>query len=107
MAVKLKRPAGLVNPDAFDYEAWLLAQRIGATGTVVDGQLLAPARAAWRDAIRQRLLAVDARAGRAVWQRWCWAMAQGYRAPTGRCCRIPALCICWSFPASTSVCWPG
>ncbi|PBP36285.1 ComEC/Rec2 family competence protein, partial [Pseudomonas syringae] len=60
MAVKLKRPAGLVNPDAFDYEAWLLAQRIGATGTVVDGQLLAPARAAWRDAIRQRLLAVDA-----------------------------------------------
>ncbi len=60
MAVKLKRPSGLVNPDAFDYEAWLLAQRIGATGTVVDGQLLAPACAAWRDAIRQRLLAVDA-----------------------------------------------
>lgn len=60
MAVKLKRPAGLVNPDAFDYEAWLLAQRIGATGTVVDGQRLAPARAAWRDAIRQRLLTVDA-----------------------------------------------
>ncbi|WP_122317595.1 DNA internalization-related competence protein ComEC/Rec2 [Pseudomonas cichorii] len=60
LAVKLKRPAGLVNPDAFDYQAWLLAQRIGATGTVVDGQLLAPARAAWRDGIRQRLLAVDA-----------------------------------------------
>jgi len=60
LAVKLKRPGGLVNPDAFDYEAWLLAQRIGATGSVADGQLLAPARAAWRDAIRQRLLAVDA-----------------------------------------------
>ncbi|MEE5097735.1 DNA internalization-related competence protein ComEC/Rec2 [Pseudomonas alliivorans] len=60
LAVKLKRPGGLVNPEAFDYEAWLLAQRIGATGTVVDGQLQAPARAAWRDAIRQRLLAVDA-----------------------------------------------
>ncbi|RMR00611.1 DNA internalization-related competence protein ComEC/Rec2 [Pseudomonas syringae group genomosp. 7] len=60
LAVKLKRPGGLVNPDAFDYEAWLLAQRIGATGTVVDGQRLAPARGAWRDAIRQRLLAVDA-----------------------------------------------
>ncbi|MDB6146312.1 MAG: ComEC/Rec2-like protein:DNA internalization-related competence protein ComEC/Rec2 [Pseudomonas sp.] len=60
LAVKLKRPSGLVNPDAFDYEAWLLAQRIGATGTVVDGQRLAPARAAWRDAVRQRLLAVDA-----------------------------------------------
>jgi len=61
LAVKLKRPGGLANPDAFDYEAWLLAQRIGATGTVVDGQRLAPARAAWRDALRQRLLAVDAR----------------------------------------------
>ena len=60
LAVKLKRPAGLINPDSFDYEAWLLAQRIGATGTVADGQLLAPARSAWRDAVRQRLLAVDA-----------------------------------------------
>ncbi|KAA8715161.1 DNA internalization-related competence protein ComEC/Rec2 [Pseudomonas cannabina] len=60
LAVKLKRPGGLVNPDAFDYQAWLLAQRIGATGTVADGQLLAPARGAWRDGIRQRLLAVDA-----------------------------------------------
>ena len=46
LAVKLKRPAGLVNPDSFDYEAWLLAQRIGATGTVADGQRLAPARSA-------------------------------------------------------------
>lgn len=61
LAVKLKRPAGLLNPDAFDYQAWLLAQRIGATGTVVDGQMLAPAGAAWRDGIRQRLLAMDAR----------------------------------------------
>ncbi|MFJ4144781.1 DNA internalization-related competence protein ComEC/Rec2 [Pseudomonas sp. NPDC089734] len=60
LAVKLKRPAGLVNPEAFDYQAWLLARRIGATGTVVDGQLLMPARSAWRDGIRQRLLAVDA-----------------------------------------------
>ena len=37
LAVKLKRPAGLLNPHAFDYDAWLLAQRIGATGTVKDG----------------------------------------------------------------------
>ncbi|POA21424.1 DNA internalization-related competence protein ComEC/Rec2 [Pseudomonas sp. FW300-N1A1] len=65
LAVKLKRPAGLLNPHAFDYEAWLLAQRIGATGTVKDGQLLRPAQGAWRDAIRQRLLAVDAQ-GRAA-----------------------------------------
>jgi competence protein ComEC len=60
LAVKLKRPAGLVNPNAFDYQAWLLAQRIGATGTVADGRQLAPARGALRDGLRQRLLAVDA-----------------------------------------------
>lgn len=60
LAVKLKRPSGLLNPHAFDYEAWLLAQRIGATGTVKDGQRLAPAQGAWRDALRQRLMAVDA-----------------------------------------------
>ena len=40
LAVKLKRPAGLINPHSFDYTAWLLAQRIGATGTVVDGERL-------------------------------------------------------------------
>ena len=60
LAVKLKRPAGLLNPHAFDYDAWLLAQRVGATGTVKDGQRLAEARWAWRDSIRQRLQAVDA-----------------------------------------------
>jgi competence protein ComEC len=60
LAVKLKRPAGLLNPQAFDYQAWLLAQRIGATGTVKQGERLAPAQWAWRDGIRQRLLAVDA-----------------------------------------------
>ncbi|WP_268797250.1 DNA internalization-related competence protein ComEC/Rec2 [Pseudomonas huanghezhanensis] len=60
LAVKLKAPGGLVNPDAFDYEAWLLAQRIGATGTVLDGQLLTSASPSWRDTLRERLLAVDA-----------------------------------------------
>ncbi|MGE8068421.1 DNA internalization-related competence protein ComEC/Rec2 [Pseudomonas sp. NPDC089569] len=60
VAVKLKRPAGLLNPHAFDYDAWLLAQRIGATATVKDGERLAEARWAWRDGFRQRLQAVDA-----------------------------------------------
>jgi competence protein ComEC len=60
LAVKVKRPAGLLNPNAFDYDAWLLAQHIGATGTVKDGERLAEARWAWRDGIRQRLQAVDA-----------------------------------------------
>ena len=40
LAVKLKRPRGLVNPQGFDYEAWLLAQRIGATGTIKAGERL-------------------------------------------------------------------
>jgi competence protein ComEC len=60
LAVKLKRPAGLLNPHAFDYDAWLLAQGIGATGTVKDGNRLEEAKWAWRDGIRQRLQAVDA-----------------------------------------------
>ncbi|WP_347506764.1 DNA internalization-related competence protein ComEC/Rec2 [Pseudomonas anguilliseptica] len=62
LAVRLKRPHGLVNPQAFDYEAWLLAQRIGATGTVKSGELIAPASGsgAWRDRLRQQLLAAPA-----------------------------------------------
>ncbi|AYC33421.1 DNA internalization-related competence protein ComEC/Rec2 [Pseudomonas cavernae] len=62
LAVKLKRGHGLVNPQSFDYEAWLLAQRIGAVGTVKRGERLSPAQgaSAWRDELRQRLLAVDA-----------------------------------------------
>ncbi|MFI8744123.1 DNA internalization-related competence protein ComEC/Rec2 [Pseudomonas sp. NPDC077186] len=62
LAVKLKRPHGLVNPHSFDYEAWLLAQRIGATGTIKAGHRLAPASGlgSWRDGLRQRLLAAPA-----------------------------------------------
>lgn len=62
LAVRLKRPHGGVNPQSFDYEAWLLAQRIGATGTIKQGERLAPAAGAgsWRDGLRQRLLAVPA-----------------------------------------------
>ena len=62
LAIRLKRPHGLVNPQAFDYEAWLLAQRIGATGTVKSGELIAPASGAvaWRDRLRQQLLATPA-----------------------------------------------
>jgi len=62
LAVRLKRPHGLVNPQSFDYQAWLLTQRIGATGTVKQGERLSAAQGAgaWRDALRQRLLAVDA-----------------------------------------------
>lgn len=60
LAVTLKRPSGLLNFHGFDHEAWLLAQRMGATGSVKDGERLAPPRNAWRDGLRQRLLATDA-----------------------------------------------
>ncbi|MBP1125010.1 MULTISPECIES: DNA internalization-related competence protein ComEC/Rec2 [Pseudomonas] len=60
LAVTLKRPSGLLNFQGFDHEAWLLAQRIGATGTVKDGERLTQARNAWRDTLRQRLMTVDA-----------------------------------------------
>ncbi|MCQ4227190.1 ComEC/Rec2 family competence protein, partial [Stutzerimonas stutzeri] len=40
LAARLKRPHGMVNPHAFDYEAWLLARRIGATGTIKAGERL-------------------------------------------------------------------
>ena len=60
LAVSLKRPSGLLNFHGFDQEAWLLAQRIAATASVKDGERLALARNAWRDSVRQRLMAVDA-----------------------------------------------
>ncbi|WP_158307426.1 DNA internalization-related competence protein ComEC/Rec2 [Methylomonas methanica] len=34
MTVRLKKPHGRSNPGSFDYEAWLFANRIGATGYV-------------------------------------------------------------------------
>lgn len=68
-----------MNAAGFDYEAWLLAQRVGAVGTVKAGQRLQPASGldAWRDAWRQRLLAVDAQGAAPPWRRWCWGMARG------------------------------
>ncbi|MGS8277828.1 DNA internalization-related competence protein ComEC/Rec2 [Pseudomonas aeruginosa] len=60
LAVTLQRPAGLLNPHGPDREAQLLARRVGATGTVKAWQLLAPVAGGWRDALRQRLLMVEA-----------------------------------------------
>ncbi len=40
LQARLKRPHGLMNPGGFDYEAWLFANRIRATGYVLNGQLL-------------------------------------------------------------------
>lgn len=41
LRVTLKRPHGLANPGGSDYEAWLLQQNIGATGSVRGGERLA------------------------------------------------------------------
>lgn len=60
VAVSLRRPHGLLNPHGPDHEALLLARRIGATGTVKAGERLAEAAMGWRDALRQRLMTVDA-----------------------------------------------
>ncbi|MET0518004.1 MAG: ComEC/Rec2 family competence protein, partial [Burkholderiaceae bacterium] len=55
--LRLKRPNGLMNPHAFDYEAWLLEQDLRATGLVRPGSAQRLAAAPWwsLDAARQRL----------------------------------------------------
>lgn len=62
IAARLKRAHGLLNPHGFDYEAWLTARGVGATGTVKAGRLLAAADAGrgLRDRLRQRLRDVEA-----------------------------------------------
>src|SRR5699024_10170401 len=34
LQARLKRPHGFANPGGFDYETWLVAQRVAATGSV-------------------------------------------------------------------------
>lgn len=57
LAVRLKRPDGSLNPYGFDYQAWLFAQRLGATGSVKAGERLKPGQGLhhWREQIRDRL----------------------------------------------------
>ena len=57
LAVRLKRPDGLLNPHSFDYQAWLFAKRIGATGSIKAGQRLAAGQGLhhWREQVRERL----------------------------------------------------
>ena len=38
LELRLRRPRGNSNPGVFDYEAWLLRERVGATGYVVNGR---------------------------------------------------------------------
>jgi len=40
LEVKLRAPRGYLNPNGFDYERWLFRQGIGATGYVLQGELI-------------------------------------------------------------------
>src|SRR4051812_15585297 len=51
--VRLRRPHGNVNPNGFDYEAWLLERGIGATGYV--RQRSAPVLLGERNALSDRI----------------------------------------------------
>lgn len=66
LLVRLKRPRGFINPDGFDYQRWLFAQRIRATGYVRESdrnRWLQPARGfsvhGLREYLRQRIQALD------------------------------------------------
>jgi competence protein ComEC len=59
---RLRRPRGLQNPSGFDYEGWLLARGLDATGYVRNGVRLAPAEGPiehWRERLRQRIEDAD------------------------------------------------
>lgn len=64
LTVKLKRPHGRLNPGGFDYEAWLFANHIGATGyvrsdplprTIDSAPSLTRFFCVWRQSIADRL----------------------------------------------------
>ena len=59
---RLRRPRGSQNPSGFDYEGWLLARGIDATGYIHDGTRLTPAERVierWRERVRRRLQDTD------------------------------------------------
>jgi competence protein ComEC len=68
--VKLRRPRGFVNPDGFDYHAWLLAQDVIATGYIArEGEYLGQSFtwAAERSAIEEELASRHASPYRRFW----------------------------------------
>lgn len=59
LELRLRRPRGSANPGGFDYEAWLLRERIAATAYVVAGKrnfLLRTAEVGPVDRLRQRIV---------------------------------------------------
>lgn len=59
LALQLKDTQGLSNPHLFDFEAWALAQGVGAIATVkaAEKQTEAQGIHSWRDGVRQKLFA--------------------------------------------------
>lgn len=53
--VRLQRPRGFVNPGGFDYQAWLLGQRVAATGFVLRGDTVVSQDGFSLAAVRQKL----------------------------------------------------
>ncbi|MFT4721027.1 MAG: competence protein ComEC [Candidatus Azotimanducaceae bacterium] len=47
LAVRLYRPRGLVNPGLFDYQQWLLAAGVDATGYILTAEYLGQGMRAW------------------------------------------------------------
>jgi competence protein ComEC len=47
LAVRLYRPRGLVNPGLFDYQQWLLATGVDATGYILTAEYLGQGMDAW------------------------------------------------------------
>ncbi len=52
---RVRRPRGMSNPGAFDYEAWLYAQGIGALGSIRSGQRLDGMRYGGVDGMRSHI----------------------------------------------------
>jgi competence protein ComEC len=61
LAVELRKPGGVLNIRGMDSEVWMLAHRIGASGTVKAGQRISTQSGldTWRDELRQHLLGLE------------------------------------------------
>jgi len=65
LTVRLKAPHGYANPHGFDYELWLLAQNVDATGYVREWHGVEPVEGCFVDCQRGRIAAfVEERYGR-------------------------------------------
>ena len=86
LAVRLKRPYGMANPGAFDYERWLFQQRIHATGYVREdprNRRLSKGRVSPIAGYRNRLLRAFAVEGGTPGRAFVQALTVGERGAIG------------------------